>query len=125
MAAIENTKNKSMDTFIWVFTILLILSAIVGNGLYSHVSLLFRVVGLLLVAAFSLALVYQTQAGKAAWQFAQEAQTELRKVVWPTREETTKTTGIIMVMVCVLSVILWSFDAVLLKVVAWLTGYGA
>jgi preprotein translocase subunit SecE len=43
--------------------------------------------------------------------FLRETRIELRKVVWPTREETAKTTGIIMIAVVVVAIFLWIIDA--------------
>ncbi len=43
--------------------------------------------------------------------FLKETRIELRKVVWPTREETFKTTGIIMIAVVIVAIFLWIIDA--------------
>jgi len=43
--------------------------------------------------------------------FAKETRIELRKVVWPTREETFKTTGMIMIAVVIVAIFLWIVDA--------------
>ena len=44
--------------------------------------------------------------------FLKETRIELRKVVWPTREETFKTTGIIMIAVVIVAIFLWIIDAI-------------
>jgi len=56
--------------------------------------------------------------------FVRGAQAELRKVVWPTKQETVQSTLVVIAMVTVMGLVLWGFDALLLRVVAWLTGYG-
>ena len=43
--------------------------------------------------------------------FLRETRIELRKVVWPTREETAKTTGMIMIAVVIVAIFLWIIDA--------------
>ena len=43
--------------------------------------------------------------------FLKETRIELRKVVWPTRQETFKTTGIIMIAVVIVAIFLWIVDA--------------
>lgn len=43
--------------------------------------------------------------------FFKETKIELRKVVWPTRDETIKTTGMIMVAVVIVAIFLWIVDA--------------
>jgi preprotein translocase subunit SecE len=49
---------------------------------------------------------------------------EVRKVVWPTRQETIQTTLIVMVMVFLLGILLWLFDLVLMAILRFLTGQG-
>jgi len=43
--------------------------------------------------------------------FSKETKIELRKVVWPTKDETLKTTGMIMVAVVIVAIFLWIVDA--------------
>ena len=60
--------------------------------------------------------------GKEALSFAREAHIEVRKVVWPTRQEALNTTFIVLAATAVVAVILWGFDWVLLRVVNLITG---
>jgi preprotein translocase subunit SecE len=57
--------------------------------------------------------------------FWQESVVELRKVVWPTKQETIQSTVAVLAMVFVMSLVLWSIDAVLVRVVAWIIRQGA
>ena len=52
------------------------------------------------------------------FEFAKEAKIELRKVVWPTRQETIQTTSIVMVMVAVTGFILWGIDSGMMWIIA-------
>jgi preprotein translocase subunit SecE len=66
----------------------------------------------ILAASFVVAIGFLawSQAGKMFWSFVLEARTELRKVIWPTRKETTDTTLFVLVMVIVLAILLWLID---------------
>ncbi len=57
------------------------------------------------------AVFIKSTQGDRFLHFLRETRIELRKVVWPTREETTKTTGIIMIAVVVVAIFLWIIDA--------------
>jgi len=59
------------------------------------------------------AIAYTTRTGHAAKDFLSESLFELRKVVWPTRQETIQTTAVIFVVVIVLSLILGLIDLLL------------
>jgi len=100
---------------------------VLGGGVtafyvYDDQSLLYRVVGLLVVAAIAVSIIMTSQMGKSSWSFLQDARTEVRKVVWPTRKETSQTTLLIMLSVIVVGLMLWGLDSLLLWGVQLLTG---
>ena len=57
------------------------------------------------------AVFIKSTQGDRFLHFLRETRIELRKVVWPTREETAKTTGIIMIAVVIVAIFLWIIDA--------------
>lgn len=64
----------------------------------------------------------RTQKGAAFVRFWQASLLEVRKAVWPTRQETMQMTIAVLLMVFVMGVVLWGVDLLLLKIVATLTG---
>lgn len=62
--------------------------------------------------------------GVELWQFVRDARGELRKVVWPTRQETGVTTLIVFVFVIIAAVFFWGLDLVLAWATRVLTGQG-
>ena len=70
----------------------------------------------------SLDVAWQTFKGRTFLAFAKEARIEVRKVVWPTRQETTHTTLIVMVATVIMALILWGLDGILFRAVGFLTG---
>ena len=75
------------------------------------------VIGLLAGAAIFL---LATTKGAQTREFLSESRFELRKVVWPTREEALKTTWVVMIAVAILSLILSSFDWIIQLAVKFL-----
>jgi len=71
---------------------------------------LIRVVGMVVVAAIAIAIAMTSQPGRNAWSFAREARQELRRVVWPTRQESIQTTLVVLVMVFIVAILLWLMD---------------
>ena len=113
-----------MDKLKLTIAVALIASGVAGFYYFADQSLLMRVLGLLVVAGASLAVTYQTAVGQRTWGFVTDAQTEVKKVVWPTRKETLQTTGIVIVVVMVVAIFLWALDSTLLWLVRLLTGQG-
>ena len=71
------------------------------------------------------AIASQSTLGKEVWQFIQSARIELRKVVWPTRKDSTNVTIVVFVAVTVLGLFFWGLDAALAFLTKWLTTRGA
>ena len=65
-----------------------------------------------------------TAIGKKVLGFIMDAKQEVRKVVWPTRDETMRTTLLVFAMVFVVGLLLGLLDKVLFEGVRLLTGQG-
>jgi preprotein translocase subunit SecE len=63
--------------------------------------------------------------GRDFWQFVLESRVELRKVFWPTRQETMTTTMVVLVFVAIASVFFWLLDLLLASVTRFFTGQGS
>jgi preprotein translocase subunit SecE len=84
-----------------------------------------RVVGVILAVAAAMAISAFTAPGRKLRGFVAESQFEMRKVVWPTRDETLKTTGVILVVVVILSLLMGLIDWLLKSIVLdWLLKLG-
>lgn len=117
----KRASGKS-DTLLWVLVVSMVGSAVVANYHFSNLAWAFRLSGWVILSPVVLLMIFKTAHGQRLWVFAKEARIELRKVVWPTREETVRTTMLIGAMVIAVSLILWGIDTILLWIVSWLTG---
>jgi preprotein translocase subunit SecE len=102
---------------------------LLAGGIYAYYhfavsSTLLGVLALLVIGGIGVAVAMQTEPGRALWQFAAAARMEVRKVVWPTRQETLQTTLVVIVMVIILAIVLWLFDWVLMAILQAVTGKG-
>lgn len=118
----ENQGGSRLDWLKWSVSIILLLAGLVGNHYYSQVSMPIRVSGWLAIMAVAGFILSKTKKGRWVVDFFYESRIELRKVVWPTREETIQTTLVVAAMVIVLALILWGLDGVLVWLIGWLTG---
>jgi preprotein translocase subunit SecE len=66
----------------------------------------------------------QSAQGRTIWQFVQGSRIELRKVVWPTRQETLQTTLVVFVAVLAMGIFFWVLDWILGYLTRALTGQG-
>jgi preprotein translocase subunit SecE len=101
---------------------LILVAGMAGFYLLSEYSTLMRTLGLLALVGVSAAVALQTELGRQAWGFMVGARTEARKVVWPTRKETTQTTLMVVVMVVIVGILLWLLDMGLVWAVRVFTG---
>jgi len=124
VAKAETEVSNKLDTFKLVIAIVILLAGIGGFYYYADASLLYRVLGLVAMAIAAAGIALTTGTGHAIVSFGREARAEVRKVVWPTRQETVQTTLMVVVAVIILGIFLWLIDMVLLSGVQMLTGQG-
>jgi preprotein translocase subunit SecE len=108
---------------LWILAFFMVGGAVSGYYYFTEYSLLLRVVGLLVCSGIAVGMVLKTPLGQRTWSQWLEAIQEVRKIYWPTRQETVQTTLAVLAMVCVMGILLWSADFFLLRVVKWLMGH--
>jgi len=110
--SVETTASK-YDAAKWTVVFALVTVAVVGNSYYAEQSLLYRVLGILVIAGVAGGVALQTAKGAAFWALVKGSRTEIRKVVWPTRQETVQTTMIVVGFVLLVALLLWGLDSFL------------
>jgi preprotein translocase subunit SecE len=101
---------------------LLIAAGVLVGGLYSYyyfleVALPLRVLMVLGGLAAGITVAMTSTQGQRLWAFIQGARIEIRKVVWPTKQETTQTSIAVFVFTLIMALFFWGLDSFLL----WLT----
>ena len=106
-------KDSRFDLVKWLVVAALVVVGVVGNQYFSAEPVLYRVLGLVALGAVAAFVAFQTARGQAFAVLLKEARVEIRKVVWPTRQETIQTTAIVLVAVLLVGLMLWLIDTVL------------
>lgn len=120
--SVETQDQPKLDWLKWLVAILLIIAGIVANYYYNSQPWPLRLLGWIFLLSVVTAIAWQTKLGRQAVDFARESRMELRKVFWPTRQETVQTTIFVAIMVVVLALVLWGIDTILMWLIGWLTG---
>ena len=126
MAEVQTPPSASTkDTALITLSILVLFVGIGAFYWYEDAPLALRIgmvlVGLLAAAGFAWVSWY----GREFWQFALASRIELRKVVWPSRDETVKTTYVVFIFAIVMGLFFWGLDWVLTWLTRLLTGQSA
>ena len=108
---LETSSPSKFGAIWWLLIVAIILGGVYANSLYVSVGVFYRTLAGVSLAAIAVLIALQTTSGRAAWELAKEARVEVRKVVWPTRQETTQTTLIVVVVVIFVGIILWGLDS--------------
>lgn len=122
MNAKAEAKESRFELLKWLAVVVLVVVGVVGNQFYSAAPVLYRVIALLALAALAAFLALQTAKGQAFFLLVKDARAEIRKVVWPTRQETTQTTLIVVAVVLVMALVLWGLDSLLGWLVSLIVG---
>lgn len=122
MSSRSESPNSLLEWLKWSVVVILVAATLIGNYYYSDYSLLARVLVMLVVTAVSVAIALTTERGHSFNQLRKESWIEVRKVVWPTRQETIQTTLVVMAVVVVVALLLWLVDTLLGLGIAWVVG---
>jgi preprotein translocase subunit SecE len=113
-----------LDTVKLVLAAAALVGGIVGYYWFEEESLFLRVVGVLVGLGLGMLIAFQSTQGKELWRFIQGARIELRKVVWPTPQETMQTTLTVFVFVLIMGIFFWLLDMGLGAIARQVTGGG-
>lgn len=112
-----------LDTLFLVVAVLLIGGAMFAFYYLDHRLLLAGRLAILAVGtALGVAAGYRTSIGQQAWGAVMGSRIEMRKVVWPSRQQSVQITLLVAAVVLITSLFLWMVDSALLFAVKHLTG---
>lgn len=120
-AKIQDSRAK-VDLFLWVLVIVLVCAALGADYYFKEIVWSLRLAGWIILTCVLVFIMSQTRKGKQVWQFAKESRVEMRKIVWPKRAETIRTTAIVSCLVLLTALIMWGADSILLWLIGLLTG---
>jgi preprotein translocase subunit SecE len=126
MATVQTPSVASAkDTTLMALSVLVLLLGIVAFYWYDDAAMTIRVALVVAGLGVGAGLLWFSWYGREFWQFAQAARVELRKVVWPSRDETVKTTYVVFIFAIAMGVFFWGLDWVLTWLTRLLTGQSA
>jgi len=109
----KGSTSKTLDNLKWLLALAVFTTAVVGNSYFVEVAFLYRVIGVLVLFIIGLAIISITSFGSNAIKLMKESRTEIRKVVWPSRMETTQTFMIVFGAIVVLCLFFWGLESFL------------
>ena len=110
MVSKTEQSTSAIDTFKLMTAVLVMLAGVVGFYYFEEESQLLRVLGMLAVTVIAFLIAAASDVGRRSLGFVKGARIEVRKVVWPTRQETVQTTIAVLFMVVLVAIMLWLFD---------------
>ena len=108
----KNIETKSSKSYL-ILSIGVLITGMILFYYYSDVRLFYRVVGMISVVIFSAFIAYQSDFGKLVYSYVTDSKVGLKKVTWPTKQETTQTTLGVIFVVIIVGILLWLFDMLL------------
>jgi preprotein translocase subunit SecE len=118
------TGTGPLDKVKVVIAIALLVGGVAAYYIYEDSPTVVRVAGVLLALAMAIGVFMTSVPGRDLWRFVQGSRVELRKVVWPTRQETVQTTLVIIFFVILMGIFFWLLDMFLMWATKLLTGQG-
>jgi preprotein translocase subunit SecE len=118
------TEPTMVDTAKLAAAVAIALVGFVAYYYFGDASVALRSLGVLVAVGIAVFVALQSAQGQTLWRFIQGARVELRRVVWPTREETIQTTIAVLVFALIMGVFFWLLDLGLLYATSKITGQG-
>ena len=123
-----NAQTETSESGVLDIIKLLIAAVVLVGGLYgfyyyeNDLPLYVRALMGLGGAGAGIGIAMTSTQGHRLWYFIQGSRVEIRKVVWPTRTETTQTSIAVFVFALILALFFWALDSGLLWITQKLVG---
>ncbi len=110
--------GSPLNVVLWVIALILLIgAAMVGQYLPAYWApannVWVRVGVILACIVVALGLLYATHQGKGFVRLLKDSRIELRRVTWPTKQETVSTSWHVLAVVVIAAIVLWCFDYIL------------
>jgi preprotein translocase subunit SecE len=118
------TGTSALDKVKILLAIAIVIGGIAGYYIYETAPAVLRIGSVIFALAVGIAVFATSGVGRELWRFIQGSRVELRKVVWPNRQETGQTTLVIIFFVIIMGIFFWLLDMFLAWGARTLTGQG-
>ncbi|MDH2998399.1 preprotein translocase subunit SecE [Pasteurellaceae bacterium LFhippo2] len=119
---LKGEKSKGVNGALWAVSLVLLAVAAVGNAYFAtHFALIVRILLLIVLIVGAVAAAAFTNQGQKAIGFMKDSRQELRKIIWPNRQEATQTTLIVVAMCVLVALALWGIDSIIVAIINFLT----
>ena len=125
MDAKLESRPTILDTILLLLSVVILVGSIYAYYYFANENALLRTAGVMVAFIVAVWVALQSAQGRTLWAFVQSSRGELRRVVWPTREEALQTTLIVIVFAAIMGTFFWLLDTVLLLITRLITGQGA
>ena len=116
-----NIEQKSNNSYL-IISIGVLITGMILFYYFNDIRLFYRVLGMISILILSGFIGYQSDFGKLVYSYMTDSKVELKKVTWPTKQETTQTTLGVIVVVIIVGILLWLFDMLLSWAIGTLYG---
>ena len=122
MNANAELEPSKLDSLKWLAALVIFAAGVGGNIYFSTEPTIYRFAGVIVLSIVAILIGLQTAQGKSFTEFFKAARVELKKIVWPTQQETLQSTIAVVLVVFAMSILLWGLDSLLSYLVALLLG---
>ncbi len=100
-----------MDKVKIIVAVLIVVATVVVYYQFSELLQLARVGIIIVGTVLAVGLILTTEMGQSSWSFIKGANVERQKVVWPSRQEAMQVTLFVIILVIIIGLVMWAFDA--------------
>ena len=109
----KGTTSKLLDNIKWFAALAVFSVAVIAHSYFVEIAFLYRVLGVVFLFILGIGILALTNFGSNTIKLMRESRTEIRRVVWPTRIETTQTFLVVFGSIIVLCLFFWALESFL------------
>ena len=121
-SVVSRKRGFDFDVVKLLAVTLLLAGGVYANWYFRDQSVLYRALAFIVLAGICVAIAGQTTVGHSVWSLIKEARVEIRRVVFPTRTETTNSTMVVVAFIIVVALVLWVLDLMFGAIISRLIG---
>jgi preprotein translocase subunit SecE len=115
-----NQKNKILEKIKWLFTSILFILLFFTNYYFDKIQLFIRILILSFLIICMIGTILSTKKGKKLLFYIKMSKNEMQKITWPNYKETLYTTFIVIAVTICISLLLWSLDSIIFRLIAFI-----
>ncbi|QCI24159.1 preprotein translocase subunit SecE [Buchnera aphidicola (Muscaphis stroyani)] len=113
-------KSKILEKMKWISLIILIFLYFIISQYCGKLKFFIHLIIMSFLVLCAVRVAFSTEKGKNIYSYINASKMEIQKIIWPEYKETLYTTCAIIFVTILISILLWSLDSIIFRLIAFI-----